>query len=136
MDLDGWKAEGDSWQSQDWRLVCDGKEPSTVWSTTKHGDFELIADVKLPRDGEDNQAGILIGGPDASELPRVGVRANTDGKWQRYRVRVEDGKIAVGVGDGELREVPGSVQLPKESAIGLAVEGGEVEWANVLVREL
>jgi len=116
----------------EWRLVFDGEAPSTIWSTKKHGNFELIADVKLPKGAKDNQAGILIGGPDI----RVGMRANPDGKWQRYRICVKEGKVMVAVGDEELSEVPGAIELPKQTSIALAVEGGRVEWANVLVREL
>ena len=70
VDLDGWKTDDEGWKSQDWRLVFDGKGSSTIWSTPKHDNFELVADVKLPKGSEDNQAGILIGAPGASELTR------------------------------------------------------------------
>jgi len=135
VDLAGWKA-ADGWASKNWTLAYGGEGSSTMWTEAKFGDFELIADVKLPQDADDNHAGIVIGSPDAHELTRIGMRTQGAGKWLRYRIRVEDGKLSTAIGGDELKAVPPGVALPKQAAIGLAAEGGKVEWANLLIREL
>jgi hypothetical protein len=144
VDLSGWKLDADArshWKSADWRLRCDAKAASTdsvIWTEKSFGDFELILDVKLPKNAKDTQAAILIGGSDPSKSARIKIAPDADapGQWRRYHVTLQGQRISVAVNDTTVTDNQPVADLVTPSAVGLACRGGPIEFANVLLRQL
>ncbi len=144
VDLSGWQIGADEkgqWKSQDWRLIHDGEGSSagsTIWSEKRFKSVDLILDAKLPKKTKDGQAAIVLGGPDAQEsgLTKISLTGATPGQWHRYRVTVRDGQMKVTVDGETIAEEKPVADLATPTAIGLTGQGGQIEFANILIRDM
>ena len=144
VDLSGWKLDADQkphWKSSDWRLRYDSKASSTdsvIWTEKSFGDFELILDARLPKNAQDTEAAVLIGGTDPSKSARIKIAPDADapGEWRRYRITVQGQRMTVAAGDKTVTDNQPVADLVTPSAVGLTCRGGPVEFANVLIRQV
>ena len=144
VDLSGWQIgadEKEQWKSQDWRLVHEGEGSSagsTIWSENRFKSIDLILDAKLPKNAKDGQAAIVLGGPDAEEsaLTKISLTGETPGEWHRYRVTVRDRRMTVTVDGETIIEKEPVADLATPTAVGLTGQGGRIEFANILIRDM
>lgn len=123
-----------------------------LWTEKEYGDFELIADWKLPgggkkKKGEKKEAapapasrvesGLLLRG---SEKLCVRIDASTapgaPGVWNRFHVTVKAGRMTVKLNDTVVTDNAALPAVPSTGAIGLQHNGGGMEFANLFIREL
>ena len=136
VDLSGWEiasADESQWKSQDWRLVHtpkDSSAKSTIRSEKQFNDFELILDAKPSKNAKDNRAAVVLGD---AEITLSGA---IPGKWQRYRITVQDGRLTATAGDETIVDNKQATDPATPTSIGLVNQGAPIEFANILVREL
>jgi hypothetical protein len=147
LDLRGWKTETpDRWVASDWRLVSrGGPEAKPLWTESEFGDFELIADLKISNKSVADAALLLrgAGGKEArislaelmprGAMPAAGIEW---GKWNRVTLTVagRTAKLAINGRDFGPTDLPSD--FPAKRAIGLGTIDGEMDVANIYLRDL
>ena len=140
VDLAGWREDETQkghWQPKDWILFYDGKAGAagnTLWTEKAYGDFELIADWRVPKDADPAApATIQLRGPSGTA---VELREPKEaGRWNRVVVTMKGAQRTVLLNG---KPLPGPEQggaSGDRGPIGLRA-GGPMEFANVYVKEL
>jgi len=126
--LDGWKAD-DDWKTQDWRLTCDSKKPTTLTTEEEFSNGRFIFDVKF---AEASSFQFQIGGATAKVERAYIKKAMPDGQWHRISGFVQDGQITFHVnGDDTTRAVHAATQANK-GPLSYSFNG-PVELSNIYV---
>jgi hypothetical protein len=160
LDLSGWKADAghqQHWRPNDSVLRCDGggeAKDKDLWSAKEYGDFEMIADFRLPgRRGEAaprTSCGLAVRGQRGGTLmvssdgTMMTVNRQTwkpeglkpAGQWNRIRVRMAGDQLTVSLNGKPAVENTQLGNVPTKGPVALHVDGGPVEFENIFVREL
>jgi hypothetical protein len=150
LDLRGWKTETpDRWQAGDWRLLLkSGEAGKPLWTTVEFGDCEFMVDVKVPKKSGNDLALLLRGRESAGTtvslgdvMPRGGGPLIVDnpikiGGWNRVTVTMKGRDVVLAINGHEMRRQQLPADVPARGAIGLVDIGNEMEFANLLVRDL
>ncbi len=136
LDLRGWKTETpERWKASDWELVQKVGEPGKpLWTEAEFGDCELILDCKVGKSAADKKPGVLIAGKGQTDAPLL-LSVTTPGKWERFTITLKGGSYSVS-GPGGANSRGGTMQVPAKRPLGLLDVGGDVEFANIYVRDL
>jgi hypothetical protein len=140
LDLRGWKTDApDRWAPSDWRLL-QKKGPSVggpLWTEAQFGDCEIVIDCRVARDrpADANPPCLLLRGLMKAEST-VPFQHSEPGQWQRHTITVKGRTLAyAGPNDSKgFQNLP--EDAPARGAIGLLDVGGDVEFANIYVRDL
>jgi hypothetical protein len=136
LNLDGWDVGAD--QKSHWKvdpiqnmLTYDGKveEGGHIITPRKYGDFEMILDVRLPKDA--SKTFLALRGND---------RLNADltkgepGKWNRFTITCKGGTVTTRLGKKVLSEVTDK-EFAQKAPIQLGAHG-PASFCNLFLREL
>ncbi|HEX4794364.1 MAG TPA: DUF1080 domain-containing protein [Humisphaera sp.] len=152
VDLSGWTGDLDHWSPKDWILNNDGKDAAdkTLWSEKEYGDFQMIADWRLPAG---KSAILLRGSPKATiELhspagagsgtlsaidaaPKVKAD-NRAGQWNRFVVTMKKNRVTIELNGKTVIENAQIASVADKGRIGLRAQGSAVQFGNIYVREL
>jgi hypothetical protein len=151
LDLRGWtgdEAAKEAFRPDDWRLVLHehGKAGASLVSEAELGDFELIVDVKLGKDGPRPAGndllppgGIHFGPPEHHALALAfgeGSRLRP-GAWARVLLRRQEGRFETEVdGRGVLRSDHDPLGGREKGRLRIVHPGAPVELANLYLRDL
>jgi hypothetical protein len=142
LDLSGWKADDETkkhWKPSDWKLVYDGKgeKGAAELRTEKaYGDAEFIVDFRTPAkpDGKPPTCTFIIREGGEGKDTFVGDLEATE-KWKRMRFALKGDTLQILSPSGKiLQAIP--VNLPGEKGAFALRATGEMEFANLFVREL
>lgn len=154
----------DSWSLKDGVITSTGKPLGYLRTRKKYRNYILKVDWRFKPEGAppDANSGIFlsISGP-PQELPqcievqlqqptagsvfglsgakingakRLQGKARPLGEWNRYEITVRDGTLSLVFNGEKVNE--GTAMDPAEGHIGLQSEGWEVQFRNILVKEL
>jgi len=130
----------------------DGKEAAdkTLWSEKEYGDFQMIADWRLPagksaillrsspkaaievRSPAANGSGTLSG---IDIAPKVKAD-NRAGQWNRFVVTMKKDRVTIELNGKTVIEDAQIAGIPDKGRIGLQAEGNAVQFGNIYVRGL
>ena len=140
VDLAGWREDEKQkghWQPRDWILFYDGKggaTDSTLWTEKDYGDFEFIADWRVPKDADPAApVTIQLGGPSGTAVDLREPREA--GRWNRVVITTKGSQRTVLLNG---KPLPGQEQGGASGGrgpIGLRA-AGPMEFANLYVKEL
>jgi len=137
-DLRGWKdAEkaASRWEASDWRLVQKNDDKATrvnLVSEATYGDSEWIVDVKAAAKLESKEPYVVA---HLGDMP-LPLTSPVEKKWTRYRFQVKDRKVTIWTNDVDEKTVDLPTNHPAKASLMLTDRGGQVEFANIYVREL
>jgi hypothetical protein len=136
LDLEGWDVTAEQkphWKAQPGPNVVsyDGKAKDEGFINTKkeYGDFEMVLDVRLPKDGD--KAYLAFHGTD--EL-RVDLTKGEMGKWNRFTITSRGNKVTTRLGSKVLSEVSTKEYNPKTRLY--LVSTSAASFCNLFIREL
>lgn len=138
IDLSGWQIQPETsrhWQARDWMLESDGNATATLVSEGTWGDFEFQLDWR--RVEGSTRAPVILIGRKAVRLPLVteSKGIGPDG-WNRSVIRLEGESLVVRHNGGPPERQSVSKVSPDKGTIGLAGDGGGVQFANLFIRPL
>ena len=164
--LFGWKANSNAnWSVQEGVIAADEGDPGLLLTTFQLADYELLCDFRLEAGGNSGIFLRTLFEPkdpsvDCYELnlcdshatfptgsfvgrqkiePRGGCRSKLDveGAWHTYRIRVEGRRILVTLDGKHVLDFADASDQPRTIGhIGLQMNGGKIEFRNVLLRPL
>jgi hypothetical protein len=139
QDLTGWRPTGDGWTAKDWTLVYSGaRGGSRLVSGEDYGDFALIVDWRLPKEGAASAAGNAV--KEAVKEPvRLAVIPTSltagvlpAGEWNRSIYTVRGNRLTITLNGKTVME-GAAHDGPPRGRIVLA-PAGDLELANVFVK--
>ena len=140
VDLAGWREDEKQkghWQPKDWILFYDGKAGATdnsLWTEKSYGDFELIADWRVPKDADPaTPATLQLRGPSGTAVDLREPREA--GRWNRVVVTMKGSQRTVLLNGKPLPGQDQSGPSGDRGPIGLRATG-PMEFANLYVKEL
>lgn len=132
IDLTGWKAEGEGWQSQDWILAHVGKKEGTLTTTETFGDVGFVFDVRPARDSK--PSAVIVRGVEIPLDPtRVDIGLNV-GQWNRFEGELKGNRLTL-KHNGETIWQDKEVESSAKGPIQIKASS-PVQFANPYVREL
>jgi hypothetical protein len=165
LDLSGWEASATArrhWQPRDWMLHCDGKgagQDRALQTTKEFGASEFIVDFRFPptkggkpapctfvfRKGKDRAVPLTVaadgtastsvslpGGVTGQSRTFSGLRPS--GEWNRLHATLQGTSVKMTI-NGKATLAMDLTGLPLRGTFALE-PGGEMEFANLFVREL
>jgi hypothetical protein len=127
LNLDGWIHEM-GWRTGDNLLTYAGVGRSTIATKKEFADFELVIDVKVPKDTT-----VTARMRGAKGIPVRFGEKDTIGKWRRYVFTVKGNSVSYPIGDKVLKTE--ASEAAKRGPIMLEANG-PVEFRNIFIREL
>ncbi|HYG76087.1 MAG TPA: DUF1080 domain-containing protein [Planctomycetota bacterium] len=137
VDLRNWRDADKAaarWQVSDWTLSqkkAEGDARHDLVSEAEYGDAEFIVDLKPKAALTDKPFGVKVRSSAAVPLAADALPAN---KWTRIKVRVQGAELTCWIGDKQQSaKLDGA---PARGALVLIDSGGNIDVANIFVREL
>lgn len=134
LDLSGWKAEGQGFESQDWILAHVGLSQGTLTTTETFGDVGFIFDVRLTKESKIPTYSIR-GAEIALDAnhPEIGKHLQV-GQWNRFEGELKGKSFTLKV-NGETVWQNDDVEASEKGPIQIKASD-PVQFANPYVREL
>ena len=135
IDLEGWEADGEGWQSRDWVLAYGGAGPATLTTSETFGDVGFVFDMRLRKDGR--IPAVMLRGVsivDDSNAQAIAKHLADPGKWNRFEGELNGEQLTLRVNGNDV-STDRTVNASPPGALRLAVSG-PVEFANLFVREV
>jgi hypothetical protein len=135
LDLSGWKAEGEGWESQDWILAHVGEKEGTLSTTDGFDRIGFLFDVRLTKESE--TATVTIRELKISIDPkdsRIGKHLNPVGQWNRIEGTLRGPMCTLKVNGQDVTDRR-DAEKSRDYTWQLRAEG-PVQFANLYVREL
>jgi hypothetical protein len=135
IDLSGWQAAGNGWQSNDWVLAYDSTTEGSLTTTQSFCDIGFVFDVRLPDDK--SVPTVSVRGVSIAIDPQdgdLGKHLEAARKWNRFEGELRGSQLTLYL-NGEAVVADKEVDTVSEGPVRLNA-AARVDFANIFVRPL